>query len=213
MMNKHPIGLFGGTFDPIHNGHTKVANELINGLKLQAMHFIPNKEPLYRHKPMANAEDRLAMVRIATAKNPKFIVNDIEIKRPGPTYSIDTIISIRKQIPDQPLCLILGKDVFSKMNTWHNWSTIPELTHLVIINRPSAPTSHEPWIETLLKEREVCNVQKLHSKPGGYILQYEIEPVTISATKIRKKLKEKKVLSNELAPEVFRYIEQHHLYT
>ena len=213
MTNKNPIGLFGGTFDPIHKGHIKIAEELVDGLKLHAMHFIPNKQPMYRHKPMASAKDRLAMVRIATAKNPDFIVNDIEINRSGPTYTIDTITNIRKQIPEQPLCLILGKDAFTKMNTWRDWSDVPALIHLVIINRPGVPLPDEAWIKTLLQQRQICDIQKLRSKPGGYILQYEIEPMTISATDIRKKIKAGKDVSDEVAPEVLRYIEQHHLYT
>lgn len=210
--NKHPIGLFGGTFDPIHKGHIAIANELIHALELHAMHFIPNKEPMHRHKPKASAEHRLAMVRIATARNPKFIVNDVEMRRPGPTYTIDTLTQIRNQIPNQPLCLILGKDVFSSMNTWHEWENIPALVHLVIINRPGVPLSYDPWMKTLLKEHETNNIRKLCLKPGGYILQHEIEPMMISATEIRKKLKAGKDVSNEVPTEVLRYIQQHRLY-
>ena len=211
-MDKHPIGLFGGTFDPIHLGHIKIAENLIDALELQAMHFIPNKDPMHRHQPEASAKHRMAMVKIATAKNPKFIVNDVEIRRPGPTYTIDTITNIRKQIPDQPLCLILGKDAFTMMHTWCHWKSIPELVHLVIINRPGVPLSYEPWMKNLLQEREVHDVRKLRSKPGGYILQYEIEPLRISATEIRKKLSKSEDSSEELLPEVLRYIQQHHLY-
>jgi len=211
-MAKRPIGLFGGTFDPIHYGHISIAEQLMDVLKLHAMHFIPNKHPWHRDHPVTQTAHRLAMVRIATAKNPTFIVNDIEIKRPGPTYTIDTITNIRKQIPDQPLCLVLGKDVFTTMNRWHNWETIPELVHLVIINRPGVPLPYAPWMKTLLQERDTTDVRKLSSKPGGYIFQYEIDPMIISATEIRKKLKAGKDVSTEIPSEVFRYIQQHHLY-
>lgn len=210
---KHPIGLFGGTFDPIHKGHIKIAEQLMAALELQGMQFIPNKEPMHRDQPAASAEHRLAMVRIATAKNPKFIVNDVEIKRPGPTYTIDTISRIREQIPEQPLCLILGTDVFAKMNTWHEFERIIELVHIVVINRPGVSLSYEPWMKTLIQEHQTSNLQNLCQKPGGYLLQHEIEPLMISATEIRKKIKAKKVINDEVCPEVLRYIQQHRLYS
>lgn len=209
---KHPIGILGGTFDPIHYGHTKIAEDLIRVLELQEMLFIPNREPHYREKPIANAKHRLAMVRIATAKNPKFIVNDIEIQRPGPTYSIDTITTLRERIPNQPLCLILGADVFSRMNQWYNWESIPSDVHLVIINRSNTVLPSQPWIQTLLKEREINDSKKLQTKPGGYILRYEIDPLPISATDIRKKLSAGEDVSQQIDPDVLRYIQQHHLY-
>jgi len=210
---KHPIGLFGGTFDPIHKGHIKIAAQLITDLRLHSIQFIPNKDPMYREKPIADAKHRLAMIRIATMRNPQMIVNDIEIQRPGPTYSIDTIINIRQKIPEQPLCLILGKDSFAQMNTWKSWKDIPNLIHLIIINRPDTPLSYEPWMKKLLKAYEICDSRKLCFSPGGYILQYEIEPMLISATEIRRKLKNAEDTSNELSAEVLRYIQQHHLYS
>lgn len=212
MISKHPIGLFGGTFDPIHKGHIKIADELITRLKLHTMHFIPNKDPIYRQKPTAHAQHRLAMVHIATMNHPQFIVNDVEIYRSGPTYSIDTIKTIREKIPHQPLCLILGKDAFTYMNSWHQWELIPKLVHLVIINRPGTPLSREPWMESLLKKHETCDIKKLHLKPGGYILQQDIKPIKISATDIREKLKRGEKILEDMDPGVLHYIMQHHLY-
>jgi len=209
---KHPIGLFGGTFDPIHKGHITIAKALIEALELQGMQFIPNKDPMHRNQPIASVEHRLNMVRIATAKNTKFIVNDVEILRPGPTYTIDTLTRIREKIPKQPLCLILGKDVFASMNTWRQWEMIPTLVHLVIINRLGVPLSYEPWMKTLLEEHETDDIRQLCSKPGGYLLQHEIEPLMISATEIRKKLKAHQSVADAVMPEVLRYIEQHNLY-
>ena len=177
------------------------------------MHFIPNKNPIHRQKPVANAKHRLAMVRIATEKYPDFMTNDVEMNRSGPSYTIDTIKNIRKHTPGQPLCFILGQDAFSRMNHWYDWEAIPELVHLVIINRPATPFTDEPWMQTLLADRSIHDIQELRSKPGGYILQQEIQPMAISATEIRRKLKEEKDVSEELFPEVLRYIKQHHLYT
>ena len=212
MTKKHPIGLFGGTFDPIHFGHLKIAEELIDALDLQNMQFIPNKHPMHRDKPVASAKHRLAMTRIATAHYPKFIVNDVEIKRPGPTYTIDTITTIREQIPKQPLCLILGEDVFASMNQWHDWEKIPNLVHLIIIHRLGVPLPYNPWMRALLDERETHDIHSLTNKPGGEILQYEMEPLTLSATTVREKFKAGEDVSREVPQEVLRYIKQHHLY-
>ncbi len=211
-IKKHPIGIFGGTFDPIHYGHIHLAEQLIDGLELQGMQFLPNKNPMYRDKPVANAVHRLAMVRLATARYPRFIVNDVEIKREGPTYTIDTVSAIREQIPDQPLCLILGNDVFARMNQWKDWEKIPDLLHLVIINRLAAAPSQEDWMRALLEEREICDIHLLSTQPGGSILQFEIEPLLISATEIRRKIKAGEDVSDNLPPEILRYIDQHHLY-
>jgi len=210
--NKHPIGLFGGTFDPIHSGHLKIAEQLIDLLDLQCMQFIPNKHPMYRDKPVANAKHRLAMTRIATAHYPKFIVNDVEINRPGPTYTIDTITAIREQIPKQPLCLLIGEDVFASMNGWHDWKKIPDMVHLIIIDRPGVTHPYNSEIQALFDERKTHDTHSLSKKPGGKIIRHLIDPLTISATKVRKKLKTGEDVSREVPPEVLRYIEQHHLY-
>lgn len=212
-MNKHPIGLLGGTFDPIHCGHLAIAEKLIDKLDLQEILFIPNKNPMHRDKPDANATHRLAMTRIATARYPKFIVSDVEINRQGPTYSIDTITAIREQIPKQPLCLILGEDVFASMHQWQKWEKIPDLVHLIIINRPGVTHPYDPDIQTLLDTREMHDIAALTHKPGGYIMQHLIDPLSISATEIRKKLKTGEDVSQEVPPEVLRYIKQHHLYS
>jgi nicotinate-nucleotide adenylyltransferase len=211
-MNKQLIGLFGGTFDPIHRGHLQIAQELIDTLPLKAIHFIPNKSPTYRDKPEASADHRLAMAQIATAKNPQFIVNDIEMKRTGPTYTIDTITRIHQETPDQPFCLILGNDAFSIMNTWHGWGKIPELVHLIIINRPGITLPNLPWMHDLLEKRNTDNIQNLSSQPGGYVFQHTIKPIAMSATKIRQQLNAGTDLSDQLTPEVISYIRQHHLY-
>lgn len=209
---KKPIGLFGGTFDPIHRGHLQIAENLLQELHLHAVHFIPNKQPIHRPQPEASPQHRLAMVRIATAKYSHFIVNDVEINRPGPSYTIDTLRKIRQQIPQQPLCLILGTDAFCQINTWHDWQEIPELCHLVIINRPGAPLNPEHWMKDLFSKRETKNLDDLGKMPSGKIFQYEIFPMNISATEIRNKIKLKQDLTKELPSSVIRYIQQHHLY-
>lgn len=207
-----PIGLFGGTFDPIHLGHTHIAEELVSALALESMQFIPNNHPVYRKEPETSAQDRLTMVKLATAKHPKFTVNECEIHRPGPTYTIDTLREIRRDNPKQPICLILGRDVFAKMSTWHEWESLIELVHLISINRPNVQLPMDDWMQNLLKLHEVFDHQQLQIKSSGYILQFEMTPMDISATEIRNKLQRKEDVTQLIHSDVLDYIQQHHLY-
>jgi nicotinate-nucleotide adenylyltransferase len=210
---KHPIGLFGGTFDPIHCGHIKIAENLLKTLNLQSVHFIPNKAPPHRPAPIASADDRFTMVRIATARHPDFIVNDIELARPAPSYTIDTLTTLRSLIPHQPICLIIGIDEFINFNKWYFWEKIPDLVHLVIVNRPGFELPSSDWLEKLLKKRHTQNRKLLGMEPGGSIFFVDMKPIYISATDIRHKIKHNDHISEIISSDVLSYIKEHHLYT
>src|SRR5580698_5666448 len=116
-----PIGLFGGTFDPIHYGHLRTAFELWQSLKLSQVRFLPSGSPPHREAPLASAELRLEMVRAAVAGQSAFVVDDREIRRTGVSYSVDTLLELRRELPDRSLCLLLGMDAFLGMPHWHRW--------------------------------------------------------------------------------------------
>ena len=141
----NPIGIFGGTFDPIHYGHLRTAFELLQALRLGELRFMPAGNPPHREQPMASAEQRVAMVRAATAGQPGFTVDDRETRREGPSYSVDTLAGLRAEHPTRPLCLIVGMDAFLGLPKWHQWQDILKLAHLVVAHRPGwrAPTA--PW--------------------------------------------------------------------
>jgi nicotinate-nucleotide adenylyltransferase len=131
-----PIGLFGGTFDPIHYGHLRTAFELLQALKLSQVRFLPTGDPPHRVDPLAPSELRLEMVRAAVAAQPGFTVDDREIRRSGVSYSIDTLTELRREYPQRSLCLLLGMDAFLGMPTWHRWNEIFDLCHVVVAHRP-----------------------------------------------------------------------------
>jgi len=130
------IGLLGGTFDPIHKGHINIATALMQQLDFAQVQFIPCQRSPHREQPIASAEDRLAMIKLAIEPYDRFTVNTIEIKKPGPSYTIDTLRSIHAEQPNKALCFILAMDAFAHFNQWRQWQEILNHCHLIVVNRP-----------------------------------------------------------------------------
>ena len=138
------IGIYGGTFDPVHNGHLRPALDVCTSLTLSKVLFIPCGQPPHRDLPVASAEHRLAMLKLAVEGQPDFIVDDREIKRTGPSYMVDTLMSLTKGFPDEKFCLILGMDAFVNLDTWKDWVRITDLVSIVITQRPQIETDVTP---------------------------------------------------------------------
>ena len=130
------IGILGGTFDPIHHGHLRLAVEMREGLGLEELRLIPALQPPHREAPIAGAEDRLAMLEAAVARANALHIDTRELVREGPSYTVDTLLSLRAELPAQPLCLIIGMDAFCYLDTWHRWQDVLELAHIGIARRP-----------------------------------------------------------------------------
>jgi nicotinate-nucleotide adenylyltransferase len=212
-MKSKPIGILGGTFDPIHLGHVHLAKEIYQVLNLQEIRIIPNNQPPHRQLPIASAADRLAMVKLAIADEAGLIADDCEIRRGGKSYMFDTLTSIRNEIGNTPLYLIMATDAFAGFADWHRWQEIPGLTHLIIVNRPDQPVlTVNPQLMALLQQRQITDENLLHAKPSGYILFLDIEELPISATEIREQLFTGKQTKQLLPNAVWNYIQQHHLY-
>ena len=139
-----PIGIFGGTFDPIHFGHLRPAFELSQALKLAEVRFLPAGNPPHRQATLASAEVRLAMVKAAVAGEKRFVVDDREVRRVGASYSVDTLTELRAEFPDRSLCLMLGMDAFLGLPNWHRWRDILDLAHVVVWRRPGWKASACP---------------------------------------------------------------------
>ena len=211
MTTEKPIGIFGGTFDPIHNAHLMIAEYVFNTLDLQQVRFIPSHQPPHRSTPKARAQDRLAMLKLATKSHKEFIVDDVELKRRDTSYTIETLTLLRKQLGQIPFCFILGKDAFALFNEWKDWKLILALTHLIVINRPQTELPQAAWMKNLLKNHEIHNSQLLHVKASGFIYQLSLPAFSISATKIRQQLMNDLAM-NDIPSDVLDYIHQHKLY-
>lgn len=209
---KPPIGIFGGTFDPIHNGHLKIAEEVLRACKLKEIRFIPSYIPVHRTNPNASSEDRYEMLKLALENRPRFTIDDCEYARKKPSYMIDTLYHLQKNFPQTPLCLILGQDAFLYLHQWHKWRHIIENANLIIVNRHTYTEILPDELAALLKESETKKVVDLHTHLSGKIYQLQIEPIPISASHIRYELQHGKKLNDQLPENVYQYILEKKLY-
>jgi nicotinate-nucleotide adenylyltransferase len=181
-----PIGIFGGTFDPIHYGHLRTAFELLQSLRLGEMRFTPAGNPPHREAPIADAEMRLKMVSAATAGQPGFVVDDREVRREGPSYSVDTLATLRADFPDRSLCLIVGMDAFLGLPKWRQWRELLELGHLVVAHRPGWRAPSMGPLGELLVDRGTGRIGDLHEARAGCIYIHAVTQLEISSTELRK---------------------------
>src|SRR3990167_3042945 len=179
------IGIFGGTFDPVHIGHLRSALEVAEFMALDELRLIPSARPPHREAPQVSARDRLAMVELAVAGLPPLRVDDRELKRDKPSYSIDTLESLRSELAaaDQ-LFLIIGWDAFCGLPSWHRWNELLEHCHILVLQRPDADSDAPQALRGLLAARSVGDPQAL-SGPSGQIAFIWQTPLAVSATQIR----------------------------
>lgn len=204
------IGIIGGTFDPIHFGHLRPALEIMEQLSLQSVRFIPSATPPHRWKPEASADSRLEMVKLAIKGVEQFQIDDREYHREGPSYTVDTLTSIRKDIgKNTPVCMILGMDAFEHFSKWKGWQEILELVHLVISSRPGyEKIQKKDWMRQHLTE-EVADLQ---NSPAGRIFFASSNQFDISATYIRKQISSGKSAQYLTPKSVNKYILRNNLY-
>ena len=182
----NPIGVFGGTFDPIHYGHLRTAYEVQQALKFDEVRFVPCGEPPHRGEPRANSTLRLAMVTAAVEGRKGFIVDDREIYRDGPSYSVDTLKTLRTDFPLRSLGLIIGMDAFLGLPEWYQWREILELSHIVIAHRPGWRMPDVGPLDELLKDRGTHRLDDLHQSKSGHIYIHEVTQLEIASTDIRR---------------------------
>jgi nicotinate-nucleotide adenylyltransferase len=180
-----PIGIFGGTFDPVHYGHLRTAFELLQALDLEEVRFIPCGDPPHRGGTFAPAALRLDMVRLATRDERDFLVDDRELRREGPSYSIDTLASLREEFPGRSLCLITGMDAFLGLPTWHRWDEILDFAHIVVAHRPGWQAPDEGALGALTGERKTRRKGDLHEAPSGRVYIDAVTQLEIASTEIR----------------------------
>lgn len=215
-MSPLPLGILGGTFDPIHYGHLELAREVREAAGLSEVRLIPAGDPPHRGAPVASALHRLAMVELAAADYRGFVVDPREIQRPGRSYSVLTLTELRAQYPETPLALIVGADAFAGLPTWHQWRRLFELAHLIVVGRPGIPFD-EPLPPALAQEwthRLAETPAVLRSAVAGSIVRVAITPRPISASGIRAALGrgDLAAVRGLLPPAVLAYIDRNRLY-
>ncbi len=183
------IGLFGGTFDPVHFGHLRVALDVLQDMDLEQLRLLPLAAAVHRRQPLAAPEQRMAMLQVAIQDEPRLLADDRELKRGGPSYSVDTLVAFRAEFgADEPLCLLVGADAFEGLPDWHRPLDILQLAHLVVMQRPGAPTVRDPWLRGQVAQRRTDNTAALRGQAGGHIYFQTVTQLDISATRIRRLL-------------------------
>jgi len=208
----HNIGILGGTFDPIHYGHLRMALTLLEILSLNEIRFIPCKQPLLKETARATTSQRLKMLQIATHNQAGFSVDERELKRNSPSYTVDTLRSIRNEHPAASLFFIIGSDILSELTQWHRWQDILTLSHLIVVTRPGYQPPQSGEIATYLKNHLVKNKNELLEKPHGSIWIQPLPLLEISSSDIRKQIMSNQNPRYLLPDEVIAYIRDEGIY-
>ncbi|MDF2413455.1 MAG: nicotinate-nucleotide adenylyltransferase [Aeromonas popoffii] len=211
-MLRAPIGLLGGTFDPIHIGHLRPAIEARDAIGLAEIRLIPNHIPPHRANPFCSSEQRLAMVKLAAAENAGFVVDERELKRDKPSWTIDTLIELRHELPDTPLCFLMGMDSLLGLPGWHRWQELLDHAHLVVSVRPGWQPDYPGEVAELLARHHTTDATALHQRLAGHIWLADNQPIELSATRLRALLAAGEDPRYLLPPSVADYIRQQGLY-
>jgi len=214
----HPFGLLGGTFDPIHYGHLRLAEEMAEALGLDTVRILPTGTPPHRDQPMASAADRLAMVKLAIAGNARFVLDEHEARKIEPCYMVDTLTALRAELGnDLPIVLFMGADAFTGLASWHHWRHLFELAHIAVAHRPGDGGEH--WQSKLPAEladefsaRHSPDTGILRALPAGRIFLNTITQLDISASRIRGLLAARLEPRYLLPDAVLNYIYSNRLY-
>lgn len=180
------IGVLGGTFDPVHNGHLRAAVEAREELGLDQLRLLPAGDPPHRPDPLASARQRLEMLRLATRCCPGLEVDDREVRRAGPSFMVDTLTEMRSEAGGAPLLLLIGQDAANALDGWHRWQDLFDLAHLVVMRRPDAHFSCAGELRRQIEMRRVDKAEQLHQATAGCVLALEITQLDISSTLIRE---------------------------
>lgn len=205
---------FGGTFDPIHYGHLRPVEALAKEISLNQITLLPNHVPPHRPQPEANPQQRLQMVALAIADNPLFTLDDRELHRTTPSYTIDTLETIRKERGlTLPMAFIIGQDSLLNLHKWHRWETLLDLCHLLVLARPGYKQQMDtPERQRWLEQHQVTDASQLSRQACGAIYLANTPLLEISATEIRQR-RHQGVSCDDLLPRsVQRYIELQGLY-
>jgi nicotinate-nucleotide adenylyltransferase len=205
------IGVFGGTFDPVHNGHTKIIQNLLKLLPFDEIKVIPNGQPPHRTSVCSN-NDRLEMVNLAFKGINQISVDEREIHREGPSYAIHTAREILEEYHQDNIIWIMGSDAFSEIDTWFEWEDFLNIINILVMARPGSEIDSTSMAGTLILERQTSNIDDL-SYGAGKILIVDIDPINISSTQVRSNLAAGETVNELILEDVSDYIDSGKLYT
>ncbi len=204
------LGILGGAFDPVHNGHLRLAVELQEVLELDEVRLVPTGQPPHREPAVASAEQRFLLCRAAVKGESNMQADDCEILRDGPSYAFETLRQFREEYPDKSIVWLMGSDAFANLNKWHRSAELLELAHLVVVHRPGESVSEESL--SAWGKYEIEQPTDLHRKPAGDILFHSMTLLDISSTQIRDCLRHQRSIRYLVPDSVCALIEVWGLY-
>jgi nicotinate-nucleotide adenylyltransferase len=204
------IGLLGGTFDPIHNGHLRVAIEAQETLKLDHVRLLPLNVPGHRAPAQASVEDRCAMLRASVA--PPLIVDDTEIERGGVSYTVDTLEHLRSKFARRPLCLIVGLDAYLTLPSWHRPQDILRLAHIIVAARPDVATTSSDALDELIGNAQSADVTEFIDQLAGRVFFLDLPLLPIASSDLRRRCLAGLNIRHLVPDQTADYISEHQLY-
>jgi nicotinate-nucleotide adenylyltransferase len=206
------IAVLGGSFDPIHIGHLRIAIEVRDQLQADEVRLIPCGQPPHRDPFIASADQRLQMLELTIENEPALLVDDREIRQSRMSYTVDTLTDLRQEIGQQSLCLIIGADAYQQLDSWHQWTQLFNLAHLVVVQRPGYTITSSVEVADYTAKRCTNNVQQLKQQSAGFVYFLKTPPLEISSTRIKALLAEHKSIRYLVPDSVFRWLQLHRIY-
>jgi len=207
------IGILGGTFDPVHFGHLRPALEVQEALALREVRLIPCHVPPHRAEPHASAAQRVAMLEAAVQAHPALRIDTRELQRHGPSYTFDTLVSLREELGDAGICLLMGMDAFADLTSWHRWNELSALCHLVVMTRPGAAIPAGGELAGFIRRHRTPDPAGLRDRPAGGLLFQPVTALAISASRIRRLLAEGLSAAFLMPEAVIEFINEEGLYS
>ncbi|TLY48294.1 MAG: nicotinate-nucleotide adenylyltransferase [Gammaproteobacteria bacterium] len=207
------IGILGGSFDPVHNGHLHIAQEVYQQLRLSEVRFIPCKKSVSNKKKIvATEQQRLTMLKFALQSYPYFSIDERELHRATPSYMVETLASLRLELGNTSLGLILGADNLASLDHWHQWNSIINYAHLLIVPRPSHKKAYSKKVHTFIEKYQIQDPALLAQQSSGFLYMTHVKALPISATFIRKAIASGNPPVGSLPTTVLDYILEQKLY-
>jgi len=203
------IGIFGGTFDPVHHGHLRIALDALEALKLDRIHLIPLAHAVHRDQPETPGDLRLAMLQAALQGRDDLLADDRELRRTGPSYTIDTLQSLADDRPQHRLCLLLGGDAFNGFAAWRDPQGILGLANIAVLQRPGHPPPQDPRVRAMLDRHAV---HRLDPERNGQIIDCPVTQLDIASSDIRQRIAAGRSVEFLLPDAVIDLIERRGLY-
>jgi len=206
------IGIYGGTFDPIHLGHLTAASEVRKKIGLDEVRMVLSANPPHRAIPVLSARDRFSLLRLAVNDFQNLVADSCEIDRGGSSYMVDTLLNFRQRNPNSSLVLILGMEAFNGLMSWYRWEELIGLAHIVVTDRAGFDNRFEKNINTYVAPLLTTDKSELKQRTHGKIYVQPVTAVDISATLIRQRIKDKKTVKMMLTSDCLNAINKNSFY-